>query len=237
MHIRTLVTIVFITLSAIGWSQTKNFIDQPFIETVAHVDTLVTPDKIYLNILLLERDTKGKVSVEELETRMESTLKALGIDTQEHLTLNDLESNFNTYFLKSQDVVKSKAYSLMLKDAQTAGLVIAELEAVEISNVKLDRTEYSKIEQVELELKSRAILKARHQAMAMTKPLNQLVGPAIHISDQAGIPASYANQNRLRGVQIKRMPGRGSKSFAPADIEFKKIKIESRVAVKFKLEQ
>lgn len=30
--------------------QTKNFIDQPYVETTAKVDTLIKPDVIYLDI-------------------------------------------------------------------------------------------------------------------------------------------------------------------------------------------
>ncbi|MEX0272764.1 MAG: SIMPL domain-containing protein, partial [Flavobacteriaceae bacterium] len=49
--------------------QTKNFIDQPYLETSARVDTLVTPDIIYLHILIREQDEKGRVSVEEMENK------------------------------------------------------------------------------------------------------------------------------------------------------------------------
>ena len=96
---------IFLTSLILGFAltsygQTKNFIDQPFVETTAYVDTLVTPDEIYLTISITEKDTKGKVSVEELESRMEQTLRQLGINTKEDLTLNDLASNFKKYFLK-----------------------------------------------------------------------------------------------------------------------------------------
>ena len=53
------------------FSQTKSFIDLPYVETSVKVDTLVIPDRIYLTIVISEKDTKGKVSVEELEKRMQ----------------------------------------------------------------------------------------------------------------------------------------------------------------------
>ncbi len=237
MNIRYYITIFLLTLSTIGWTQNKNFIDQPFTETSAQVDTLVTPDRIYLNIVILEKDTKGKTSVEELEAKMEAILKRLGINTKEDLTLNDLSSNFKKYFLKSQDVLKSKAYSLMVKDAKTAGLVIVELENIEISNVILDRTEFSKIEQLKLELKSKAIAKAKKQAEYMATPLNQNIGPAIYISDQSDNSVDYALQGRVSGIQIRGYSSIREEKYKPADIEFEKIKVESSVTVKFKLEQ
>ena len=184
---KKIVILSLILLSAKSFSQTKNFLDLPYIETSAKVDTLVVPDKIYLNIMITEKDTKGKISVEELENKMNEKLKSLGIATEKQLTLNDLSSNYKKYFLKQQDIQKSKNYTLIVYNAKTAGKVIIRLEEIEISNVTLEKTEYSKAEEMILTLKSKAILKAKNQAIAMTKPLNQKVGNAIYISDYNNI--------------------------------------------------
>ena len=45
----------------------KNFLDQAYLETQAKVDTLVTPDRIYLSINIDEADSKNKKSVEQHE--------------------------------------------------------------------------------------------------------------------------------------------------------------------------
>ena len=55
----TLLLLLIITTKSI--SQTKTFIDLPYIETSAKVDTLVIPDRIYLNISITEKDSKGKI--------------------------------------------------------------------------------------------------------------------------------------------------------------------------------
>ena len=93
-----LLPLLFITKN---FSQTKNFIDLPYIETSAKVDTLVTPDRIFLTILITEKDTKNRTSVEELESKMNLKLKSLGIITEKQLTLNDLSSNYKKYLLIS----------------------------------------------------------------------------------------------------------------------------------------
>ena len=213
--------------------QAKNFIDQPYLETIAKADTLVIPDKIFLNILITEKDTKGKVSVEELESKMEATLKSLGIDTKEKLALNDLASNFKKYFLRSQDVLKTKSYTLEVNNAILAGQVIASLEKIDVSNVRFERTEFSRMKSLKLELKSKAISEAKRQAMYLTQPLNQKVGPAIHISDMTDIHAYNRFQGRAEGIQVRGYAAKAD--IAPADIEFQKIKVESQVNVKFKL--
>src|SRR5688572_6980142 len=143
---KNLLTLLICTLIfQISFSQEKNFIDLPHLKTIATVDTSVTPDRIYLSIIITEDDTKGKISVEELENKMATTLTSLGIDLEKQLKLSDLTSNFRKYFLKQKDVLKSKAYELLVYDGLTAGRVIVALENINISNTNLERTEYSKI--------------------------------------------------------------------------------------------
>jgi len=218
-----------------NFSQTKNFIDLPYVETSAKADTLVTPDRIFLSIIIKEKDSKGKTSVEELESKMNIKLKSLGINTEKQLTLNDLSSNYKKYFLKQQDILKTKSYSLVVYDAKTASKVIAALEEEEISNVSLEKTDYSKTEELLLLLKGKAIVKAKNTAVSLTKPLNQKVGNAIYISDTNSVSTQLVG--KVAGIRI-----RGAASFQteneyePIDISFDKIKIETQVNVNFKLE-
>lgn len=227
--------IIIALLSLEGYSQEKNFIDQPYLETTAVVDTLVIPNRIYLSILITEKDTRGRTSVEELENRMNTKLTGLGIDTKKQLTLSDVTSNFKKYFLKGTDVLKNKAYTLLVYDAETAGKVIVGLESIEISNVHLNKTEYSRIEELKIELKQKAVLKAKMQAESMLKPLNQKIGKALYISD---LNSNITNllQGKAAGIQIRGYSSFKAKEYKPIDIEFEKIKIESAVTIKFGIE-
>ena len=219
-----------------GYSQEKNFIDQAYLETTAIVDTLVVPDRIYLSILITEKDTRGRTSVEELENRMNTKLIALGIKTKKQLTLSDVTSNFKNYFLKGKDVLKNKAYTLLVYDAETAGKVIVGLESIEISNVHLNKTEYSKIEELKIELKQKAVLKAKIQAESMLKPLNQKIGKALQISD---LNSNITNllQGKAAGIQIRGYSSNyKAREYQPINIEFEKIKIESAITIKFGIE-
>lgn len=227
--------VIIALLSLKGYSQEKNFIDQPYLETTAIVDTLVVPDRIYLSILITEKDTKGRTSVEELENRMNTKLIALGIDTKKQLTLSDITSNFKNYFLKGTDVLKNKAYTLLVYDPQTAGKVIVGLESIEISNVYLSKTEYSRMEGLKIELKQKAVIKAKMQAESMLKPLNQNVGKALYISD---LNSNITNllQGKAAGIQIRGYSSIKAEEYNPIDIEFEKINIESAVTIKFGIE-
>ncbi|UCD60228.1 MAG: SIMPL domain-containing protein [Flavobacteriaceae bacterium] len=228
--LRTLLVFFLIT-SLKSYGQNKNFIDQPYLETTARVDTLVTPDRIYLSIRITEADTKGKISVEKLENKMADKLKTLDIDTGKQLALSDLASNFKTYFLRKADVQKDKEYSLLVYDAVTAGEVILGLESIGISNVKLTKTEYSKLEDLKIILRQLAVKAAKKQGEAMVFPLDQKLGSALYISDlNTGIQNRY--QARMAEVQVFK----DGDTDQPIEIEFEKIKVESTVNVKFAIQ-
>jgi len=214
--------------------QTKNFIDQPYLETTAKVDSLVKPDIIYLDILLREKDNRNKISVEELENKMAAKLEFMEIDLKTQLTLSDLASNFKKYFLKQKDVMKSKAYKLKVFNAQTAGKVLVELENIGISNVSLDKTEYSKIEELKLDLKSKAVKKARIQAEHLVEPLNQKIGGALFIADKYN--QGYDYRGVLEEVVVIGYSSKRKAEYKPVEIEFKSIKIEAEVTIKFRIE-
>ncbi len=219
----------------ITFGQGKNFIDQPYLETTAIVDTLIKPDIIYLDILIREKDEKNKISVEELEERMAEKLNSIGINLQTQLSLSDLSSNFNKYFLKQKDIVKTKAYSLKVFDASTAGQVIVALEEIGISNVSLDKTEYSKIEELNLELKSKAVFKAKRQAEYLLAPLNQKITKALFVTDKY-----YQRNNYNDDLEEIVVRGYGSSKrkleASPIEIEFKPIKVEAEVTIRFGIE-
>ena len=222
-------------LSLIGlhsWGQTKNFIDQPYLETTAEVDTLVVPDRIFLGIVIRESDTKDRKSVEELERKMETQLKTLGIDTEEQLTLSDFATNFKDYFLRKTGVQKSKAFTLLVYDALTAGKVIQALESVGIANVDFQRAEVSELASLKVMLRKKAVSKALMQAKAMLEPLDQKAGKALYISDlNTGIV--YGWQTRAATMDMA-MAKR--ESYEPINVDFQKVRVSSTVNVKFAIE-
>lgn len=229
---KVFIPIVALLFSTVLFAQTKTFLDVPYLETSAQVDTLVTPDKIYLNITIQEKDSKGRVSVEEQENKMAQRLKSLGIDLDKQLVIKDLSSNFEKYFLRGKEVLKSKQYSLLVHSGKQAAEVMVALEQLDIANAFLEKTEYSKMDELELELKARAVKKAKQKADALTQPLGQKVGLAIHIVDNS--QPYYPRYNQAPMMEMKAVSADMGQA-QPLDIDFEKIKVESTVNVKFAL--
>ena len=92
-----------------------------------------------------------------------------------------------------------------------------------ISNVRFIKTSYSKIESLKLNLKSKAILKAKAQAESLTDPLNKQLGKAIYINDKF-FSRPYYNNMQVMSIADYAV----EKTLeTPIDIEFSKIKVET----------
>lgn len=219
------------------FSAQKNFLDQPYIEVGASVDTLVVPDRIYVSITLNEADSKNKKSVEEQEKQLETILKKLKINTDKDLSVLGYSSDFKKYFLKGQNILKTKKYSLLVRDAYTLGNVIISLEEAGISNTEVEKVEYSKYKELLLELKSEAVKRSRITADKLVKPLNQKAGKALYI---------YANESQdMYGEESLVFyraadPIEASKISASEEflrkLDFQKMRFSATVNIKYQLD-
>ena len=220
------------------FSAQKNFLDQPYIEVSASVDTLVVPDRIYVSITLNEADSKNKKSVEEQEKQLETILKKLKINTDKDLSVLGFSSDFKKYFLKGQNVLKTKKYSLLVRDAYTLGNVIISLEEAGISNTEVERVEYSKSKELLLDLKSEAVKKSRITADKLVKPLNQKAGKALYISDTnyGGIGDYELTTNEIFSLQEMDYKKESASEEFLRKLDFQKIKFSTTVYVKYQLD-
>jgi uncharacterized protein YggE len=232
---KKLTQIFILIISVSTFSQEKNFIDKPYIEVEGKADTLVTPNRIYIDVLITEKDTKGKKSVEDLEKEMFIKLQAIGVDVKKDVSMKDMLSTFKKYFLKSTDIQKSKSYSILVYDATQTTKVFIGLEEIGISNINIEKTEHSESQNIQLKINSKAIKNAKATAESYLNPLNQKVGKAIFIGH---ITTTNMLQGSVSGVRIRGYSSSyetESKGYI-SPIEFEKIKISSDVGVRFSIE-
>ena len=218
-------------LSSVGQAQTKNYIDQPYLDVTGYADSLVIPNEIYIRINISEKDSRDRVSVEEYETKMVDGLKTLGLNPEKDLTTNDLGSNYRFYLFKQKDVMKSKQYILKVSDAVIASKVFMLLEDLEISNVSIDRVDHSEKENIKNITRTKAVENAKTKAITLTKPINQTVGQAIYMTDNE--TTATALEGRVSGVVVRGYGKLKSTNKELPKIEFEKIKISTTVSVKF----
>ncbi|MBK8391448.1 MAG: SIMPL domain-containing protein [Saprospiraceae bacterium] len=231
---RNLLLLLFLLLlfSSPTIGQIKTFIDQPYIEVFGYADSLITPDEIYISIVLSEKDAKDKMSLEELEGKMITSLEALKIDLDKNLTTSDVISNYKYYVFKDKEVVKSKQFILMVSDASTCSQVFITLEDLGIGNTTIIRYDHSQKEQIKNTLRGLAVANAQVKAIELTKPIQQSIGQAIHIKEVNNLDGEVL-RGYTAGIQIRGQSSLPQSKYLYSKVDFEKMKIEANVEVKF----
>jgi uncharacterized protein YggE len=229
-----------LSIPLLGFAQngSKNFIDQNYIEITGKAELEILPDMIYVKIVLSDKENKEKLTLPEIEKKMINTFSEIGIDVNRDLSLIDFASNLKSYWMKS-NVALTKQYQLIVHDSKTLQDVFFEFQKMGISNVSVEKTEHSEIEQYRKDVKVNAIKAAKEKAELLALAVNQSIGKALYIQEADNLNpygVSNALQGRMAGVnvRIRGASSLSSESTIP-DIEFEKIKVESTILVRFEL--
>lgn len=155
---------------------------QPQINMSTTVEREVTPDELYLRIIINENDYKGKKSLEEMQEAMLGALKENRIDIPECLSLNYMGSEVSYKAFSKKIKPKTQAtYTLKLHDAAIMQQVIASLEKRQISNIELTKVKYTKEKELKNEMAVEAMLQAQAEARVLAGAIGQEIGKAISI--------------------------------------------------------
>ncbi|WP_300284877.1 SIMPL domain-containing protein [uncultured Alistipes sp.] len=214
-------------------AQEKNFIDEPYIEVTGRAEMEVVPDRIYLRIVINEKDNKGKVSVEQQEKEMFKQLKSIGIDLEKQLSVQDMSSDLQTYFLRKNAILSTKAYQLEVNSAAQLGQAFEALQKAGISDVNIEKTDISNIEELRREIRVKAIQAAQKNAQVLAEAIGQEAQWAIYIQDYGFNMRPYANVLMTKSAMTMDAAA-GVEESGPA-LEFEKTKIEHSVMARFVL--
>lgn len=196
------------------------------VQGVAEME--LTPDEIYLSIVINERDSKGKITVEQ-QREMIAVLKRLGVDVEQQLKMVDLSSAF----FKRNTSVATAQYRLLLHDAATVARVWQALDGMGISQVGIEKMDHSEIEKYRVEVRQEAIRAAKRKAEELASAIDQEVGRCFYIFDMSGDSTPLLKSN----VMMARATGAdfALEESAEPSLEFSTIKLSYRVQAKFEL--
>ena len=116
--------------------------ETPFIEVTGTSDMEVVLNMIYLKVVLGEKNsgTKSKISIEE----QEDSLKKINIDLSQ-LSLSDAASQYINVTWGKDNVLTTKKYTLLLKDAESLGKTLKELDRLKVSSAYISKVNHSEI--------------------------------------------------------------------------------------------
>lgn len=204
-----------------------------YIQVNGRAEKEIVPDEFYLSVVINERDSKGRISVESQQRDMIAALKQQGVNVEKQLKVANLSSEF---FKKNTSVATAK-YQLQLGSAAEVARVWQALDKLGISNVSILRVSHSRIEALKEEVRVEAIRNAQQSARTLAEALGQSIGKCFYIWDSNNdiMPAYYNNAVTMRSMKM--MDAAGAEEAADEEpLDFKTIRLQYSVQTKFVLE-
>ena len=202
-----------------------------YIQVTGRAEKELTPDEFYLQIVINERDSKGKISVESQQRDMVAVLRKLGVDVEKQLKMANMSSEF---FKKNTSVAMAK-YQLQLGSSGEVAKVWQALDDLGISNISILKVTHSQLDKYKQEVRLEAMRNARESAQEMAGAIGQTIGKCFYIYDSNSnvLPVMYDNAVLMRSAKAVA----DAESVAEEDpLEFKTSKLEYGVQAKFVLE-
>jgi len=158
-------------MTVTGFGQQKNFIDENYIEVTGSAEMEVTPDEIYLQVFISEKDDKRKETLEELEQKMFDQLKKAGVDVEKNVSISNVMSYLNARWLRKDNIGSGKKYQILAYDAATVEKMYQLLNEIEISSIKIVSMNHSKIEEFRRTVKVNALKVAKEKASDLAEAI------------------------------------------------------------------
>ena len=170
-----------------------------YIQVNGRAEKEITPDEFYLSIVINERDSKGKISVESQQRDMIAALKRLGVNVEKQLKVANLSSEF---FKKNTSVATAK-YQLQLGSSAEVAKVWQALDGLGISNVSILKVSHSKIDEYKEQVRVEAMQNAKQSAQTLAGAIGQNVGKCFYIYDSNNnvMPVLYDNMAVMRSAK------------------------------------
>lgn len=235
-HTMTNIKIFLIVVALINttntFGQTKvDCEEKPYIGVTGSADQEVIPDEIYINIIIREKYVnKEKVTIEIQEEILKTYLKDIGVDIK-NLYLSDANADYVKVNWRTKDVLTKKDYTLKVSNATTVGQVFQQLDKLEITDAFIAKVNHSKLDSLNKEVKILAIKAAKNKADYLLTAIGEQTGKPLIVEEREnGITSRekvlYSGRY-IDGVRVT------SDSDKEEELQFKKIKIEAFIYVKF----
>ena len=202
-----------------------------YIQVNGRAEKEITPDEFYLQVVINERDSKGRISVESQQRDMIAALRKLGVDVEKQLKVANLSSEF----FKRRNSVATAKYQLQLGTAEMVSRVYEALDRVGISNISIQKVSHSQLEQLKQQVRVEAIRDAKRNAQTLAQAIGQQIGKCFYIYDSNNdvLPVFYNNAIMMRSMAAD-ASAEGASEDQPLD--FKTLKLQYYVQAKFVLE-
>lgn len=200
----------------------------------------VTPDEIYVNVLLREYNRKNgdKIDLNAIRNAFLTACKAAGLKDEE-VTIASYEGNTaGNWWIKKRhkenpDMKASITYQVKLGSVEKMNELADKLDDEATENFYIVKVWHSQMENYKKQLKIEAIKAAKNKAMYLTEAIDEKIGHAITINDPSEI--SVYPQTMMYANKTVYPMDMAEAAAEPMQVDFKKIKLQFDVNVVFEL--
>ncbi len=233
--IRLLSTLAFAGLTTFTFAQPTESKPIPrTIEVTGSAEVEVEPDEVYLSVNLREymKDKTTKVYLVDIEKSFKKVLADLKIDMKD-VSVEGANAYYNYDWWRNEsrktDFLAAKTFIIKLANMEKYNELMLKLDNKGIENAWLQRTDYSKIEELRLQVKINALKAAKTKAKLMVESIGGQLGDVVFIRE-------INDNNRYQPVMYKAMSNMAmdaESSGGGEPVQMQKIKIRYEVEAHF----
>jgi uncharacterized protein YggE len=216
-------------------AQTATIPEKDIIEVTGKAEKEVTPDEIYVRILIQEKnESREKISIEQQEEKLRNAVTTAGIDIK-NLSVSDVNADYMKVRWKTKEVMTQKAYILKTSTPQQLRKLFTELNKMEVKDAGIDHVSHSKIDSLTKTVRIMAIKAAKDKAAYLLTAINEKLGNCLLVREAE--PAYYSN---TLSNTVSYNNGGGGLEFnvdnmINEEIGFQNIKLEYSIYCKFEI--
>ena len=232
--------ILFGLLFTALYSQAQSIVnDNKTIRVTGYAELEIIPDEIYLAFTINERqEGKTTVTVEDSDKLLFTGLSKLNIDSK-NLSIGDIEADHVKINWRKKDVQTSTNYHLKLKNSQEVYDVLNLLEIIKVKGAYIAKVNHSNKEELEKQVKIKAIKNAQDQALYLTSAIGEKVEGVIKIERVNLYNPFEENSNYRPKAKLSATSYQADSAYEEdksSNVQFKKMKFTSKIDVIYKIQ-
>lgn len=169
--------VILLTAGTAAVAQTANQHEE-VVQIIGRAEKKVVPDEIFVAITIKDGDIKNQ-NVNQIESRMKSEFKALGIDVEKNLRVTSMTNAPR----KKNAVDTNRSYELKVGSVWTLNSVFETLGEMGVANANVTKVSHSQMDEFRKQVRVEAIKSAKENAAVLAGAVGQSIGAAVWIYD------------------------------------------------------
>jgi uncharacterized protein len=203
------------------------------IDVIGSAEQEVLPDRILIGITLQEymKDANKKVDILVLEAQLQKAMADAGLH-KEDLAIGSIYGE-QTWWRKKKptNFLESKTYVLTVRNLAKIDGILNRIDQRAITGTNINSYDYSKMEELRKEVKTKALQTAKAKAEYLLEGINESLGEALEVHEIEVEP-----YNRFQQMESNVMPyATNAAPMQESTVASQKIKVRYEVKASFKI--